>query len=134
MNEIVETPIPTRRALLERIDRLDIAADAKVLLARLVDVTVRVGGVLVEAGRRILAFVFETVKMFPNMIFGVIVAVVMGHLIASAAILGALLGPLLAPLLIAFGLGAGAMMDVADGGLRARVERLARSFDTAAHG
>ncbi len=134
MSQITDVALPTRRALLEHIERLDATADVKVLLARLADVTVRIGGALVAAGRRILAFVFEAVRLFPHITLGVIVTIVMGQLIASAAILGAVLGPLLSPLLIAFGLGAGALMDVADGGLRDRVERLARSFDAPAHG
>jgi hypothetical protein len=132
-NDLIAS-LPTRRALVTTIEHLDIAADAKVLLVRLADVTADIGGATLYVGRRILAFVLEAIRLFPHITLGVIVAFVIGQLIASVAILGALLGPLLAPLLLAFGIGAGAVMDVADGKFRERVEGLTASFVTPVHG
>ena len=132
MTDTALVPLPPHRALIDQIERLSISADAKVLLTRLARVTVKVGNAVVEVGRRILAFVFEAVRAFPHIALGVTVGFVMWWLIASVAVLGAVLGPILGPLLVAFGLGAGAMMDVSDGGLRERVERFARSFETPA--
>jgi hypothetical protein len=134
MTDEVLAPLPTRRALVATIERLDIAADAKVLLVRLADVTAEVGGAILHVGRRVLSFILEAVRLFPHITFAVIVAFVMGQLIASVAILGAVLGPLLAPLLLAFEIGAGAVMDVADGKFRERVEGLIASFVAPSHG
>jgi hypothetical protein len=120
---------PTRRILLEQLERSEMAADAKLLLAKLLDVTVRIGDELIAVGRSVVSFVFETLRLFPHIALGVIVGFVLSWLIASAAVVGAVLGPLLGPLLIAFGIGAGAVMDVQDGGLRARVERFAEAFN-----
>lgn len=114
--------LPPRRDTLDRIDRLAVSADAKVLLARLLDATATVAGRVVEIGRRILSFVMDTVRLFPNTTFGVIIGYVMMLLIGSMAALGALLGPMLGPLLVALGMGIGAVIDVQDGALRARVD------------
>lgn len=116
--------LPSRRALIEQIEAMPISADAKVLLSRLAATTAEVGGRVLEIGRRIVAFAIEAAKMFPNTLFGVIVGAAMTVIIASAAVVGGLLAPLLGPLLIAFGLGAGALLDVKDGALRARIARL----------
>lgn len=120
--------LPTRRELLDGIERLDISADAKLLLSNLATMTLNVGGRLIEAGRRILAFAFELARAFPNTAFGVIIAVIASMLIASVPLLGGLLGPLLAPLLIAFGLTSGALTDLKDGSLRRRVATLEDEF------
>lgn len=122
------TDLPSRRALLDRIDQLDISADAKLLLGNLLTATIDVGGRLIEAGRRILAFILEAARQFPGTVFGVVVGVALSMLIASIPLLGGLLGPLLAPLLIAFGLGSGALSDLKDGALRQRVAALEAEF------
>lgn len=116
--------LPSRRALLDRIDQLSISADAKLLLADLLTATIDIGGRLIEAGRRILAFILEMARQFPGTVFGVALSM----LIASIPLLGGLLGPLLAPLLIAFGLGSGALSDLKDGALRQRVAALEAEF------
>lgn len=124
------TMLPTRRDLLDRIERLDVSADAKLVLANIATVTMEVGGRIVEAGRRIVAFAFELAKSFPNTIFGLIVALILSSLIASIPLLGGMLGALLAPLLLAYGLGSGAMQDLKDGALRRRVTELESEFRT----
>ncbi len=134
MNDMTIAKVATRREIAEQLDRLAISADVKLLMTQLASLTMKVGNALIEVGRRILTFVFETVKLFPHITLGVTVGFTMWWLIGSAALLGALLGPILGPLLVAFGLGVGAMADVADGGLRTRVEMLARSFDTPTQG
>ncbi|WP_156355934.1 hypothetical protein [Sphingomonas sp. Leaf22] len=131
MADTIVVPMASKREILDRIERLTVSADAKVLLHQLAGVTMRVGNQLVEVGRCILSFVFEAVKLFPHIALGVVVGFTMWWLIGSAALLGALLGPILGPLLVAFGLGMGAIADVADGGLRSRVEDFAGSFDPA---
>lgn len=120
--------LPSQRDLFQRIDRLGLSADAKALLARLCAVTIEVGGRIVEVGRRILAFAFEMLKTFPNVTFGVIVALVMSMLIASIPLFGGLLGPLLTPLLLAIGLGVGALADLREGAMARRVQHLEAQF------
>ncbi len=121
-------PPPSKRALRDRIDRLSMSADAKALLNDLLDVVIDVGGRIIAAGRQILAFIFDLVRRFPNTAFGVIVALVVSSLIASIPLLGLILGPLLSPLLLAFGLAAGAIADLKDAPLRARVADLEQYF------
>jgi hypothetical protein len=122
---------PSKRVLREQIDGLAISADAKVLLNDLLDIAVKVSGRVIAAGRQIVAFIFDVVQRFPNTAFGVIVAFVVSSLIASVPVLGLVLGPLLSPLLLAFGLVAGAIVDLKDAPLRARVADLERHFASA---
>lgn len=131
---MIEITLPSFRALSGNIDRLELSADAKVLLARLLSTTATIAGHVVEIGRRILAFVLETVKLFPNTTFGVVIGSTMAVLVGSMAVLGAVLGPIVGPLLVALGLGAGAIFDMQDGALRARIAILEREFNDIALG
>lgn len=130
-NMLTLEPAPSKRVLRDQIERLSISADAKALLNDLLDVVIEVGGRVIAAGRQILAFIFDLVQRFPNTTFGVIVALVVSSLIASIPLLGLVLGPLLSPLLLAFGLLAGAIADLKDAPLRARVADLERHFASA---
>lgn len=115
-------PAPmSRRDILIRIERLDVPADAKVLLARLVELTVAVGERLHAIGRQILSFVFEVVQVFPNTTFGLVIGAVLAVLVGSMALLGGLLGPIFGPLLIALGVGIGALEDIKHSALREQV-------------
>ena len=84
-----------------RIDNLNISSDAKMILYDLAAVTAEVGGKIVSAGRRILSFIFDLVKRFPNTAFGLIVGYVLSALLASIPFLGPLLAALIGPLLLA---------------------------------
>lgn len=110
------------RILVDRIERMDISADAKALLRDLARITVRVGEVVVAIGRKVVDFAFELMKAFPNTVFGVIVGIIVAALVGSVPVLGAFL----APLAVAFGLAKGAIEDVNNGGLRGRVSDLER--------
>ncbi|NBB40114.1 MULTISPECIES: hypothetical protein [Sphingomonadaceae] len=131
LNMLTLEPAPSKRVLRDQIERLSISADAKALLNDLLDVVIEVGGRVIAAGRQILAFIFDLVRRFPNTTFGVIVALVVSSLITSIPLLGLILGPLLSPLLLAFGLVAGAIADLKDAPLRARVVDLERHFASA---
>ncbi|SCW76344.1 hypothetical protein SAMN02927924_02685 [Sphingobium faniae] len=121
-------PAPPLRVLRDRIDRLNISADAKALLDDLLKVTVEVGGRVISAGRQIMGFIFDLARQFPNTAFGLIVATVVSSLIASIPLLGVVLGPLLSPMLLAFGLVSGAWKDLKDDGIRTRISRLEEHF------
>lgn len=112
----------------DKIDGLPLSADAKAILHDIARVTVNVGSKIVAAGRQILSFVFDVVQRFPNTTFGVVAAYVVSALIASVPVLGAVLGPLLAPLLLALGIAAGALTDLKERAVKARVERLEQQF------
>jgi hypothetical protein len=119
---------PSRRALIDRIERLNMPADAKVLLARMIDVTAETAGRLVEVGRRVIAFAFELVKSFPNTTFGTIIALLLSAIVGSVPIIGGLLAAFVAPWLLIFGISAGALADIKDGALRRRVQHLEDEF------
>lgn len=114
------------RAVIDRIDRMEMSADAKALLRDLARITIRVGEVVVAIGRKVVDFAFELMKAFPNSIFGVIVGLIVAALVSSVPVIGALL----APLAVAFGLAKGALEDVKDSGLRGRVADLERAVAT----
>ena len=101
-----------KRELNRMIDNLAISADAKVLIKSIMDAVIKVGDVVLRIGKRIVEIVFDIVKRFPNVTFGLVLGVIFSVLIASIPIIGAILAPLLAPVLIAFGLGAGFMKDM----------------------
>lgn len=123
--------MPNKKHLRSYIDRLDVSADAKALLNVLLEVVIEVGGRVISAGQRIVAFVFDMMRRFPNTAFGVIVALVLSSLIASIPLLGAVLGSLLTPLLLAFGLAAGALADLQEAAMRSRITALEQHFAAA---
>ena len=75
--------LPTSRQLREQIDHLDISADAKVLLMRVAETTMDVGGRLVTIGRRIVAFALNLIRQFPNLAFCMAVALIISALLTS---------------------------------------------------
>lgn len=119
---------PTKKILIEKIERLNISADAKAILSDVAAVTIDVGGRLVQVGRRVIAFILDLVRQYPNTTFGVIAALVVSALIASVPLLGAVLSPLLAPLLLAFGIAKGALADMAESSLNAKIGRMVAEF------
>lgn len=127
-SSIATATLPSRAELRDQIERLAIPADAKAVLDGLAGVTVRVGSTLIHAGRHILVFILEAVRMFPHTTFGLIAASVISMLIAAVPFLGVVLAPMLTPLLLAFGLAAGALADLRDGALRGRIRRLEDDF------
>lgn len=121
--------LPTKRDLRSRIDRLSLSADAKAVLNDILEVVVDVGGRVISVGRQVLTFVLDMMRRYPNTAFGLIVALVISTLIASIPLLGIVLGPLMAPLLLAFGLAAGAVADLKDAPMRARVAQLEEYYE-----
>ena len=113
---------------MEKIERLHISADGKAILSELADVTIDIGGRLVQVGRRVVAFILELVRQYPNTTFGMVAALVVSALIASVPLLGAVLSPLLAPLLLAFGIVKGALADMANSSLNAKIRDAVAEF------
>lgn len=119
-----------RATINRRIERLNVSADMKVILSSVVDTTIEVGGRLVDLGARVIAFVFELAKAYPGVAFGVVAALVLSYLISSIPVIGPLLSPFLTPLLLIVGIGLGALDDLTDGGMRARLSGLQAQLKT----
>lgn len=119
---------PTIRQLQKHIDRLAISADAKALLCDLGRLSMTVGDAVLQVGRRIVGFILDLAKRFPNTAFGVVVGVVLTMLIAAVPFIGPFLAGFLGPLMIAFGLTVGAVRDMGDASLRARMAALECEF------
>lgn len=129
-NSIVEWQgIPTLRELRERVDHLDISADAKVLLMRIAETTQDAGKQLLAIGRRIVAFALNLIRQFPNLAFCLVMAMIVSALISSVPLLGPLLSLFLTPLLAAAGLSVGALLELKDGDLRGRINLLVTEFE-----
>ncbi len=105
------------------------SADAKAATATLIDLTWEVGGKLVEIGRAVLTFVFDLMKRFPHLTFGVLIALVVSFLIAAVPLIGPPLAAILTPLLVAFGLTLGAIEDMWNGALKKDVETFSRAVE-----
>ena len=113
-----------RATINRRIERLNVSADMKVILSSLVDTTIEIGGKLVDIGARVIAFVFELAKAYPGVAFGVVAALVLSFLISAIPVIGPLLSSFLTPLLLIIGIGLGALDDLTDGEMRARLSGL----------
>ncbi len=125
---------PSLTFISDRIERLDMSADAKSLMMDLARVTVKVGGTVVAIGRKIIEFVFALAKRFPNTLFGLIMALVLSMVIATIPFLGGVIAAILTPIMLAFGLGGGAMQDFKEAGLRAEIDALSQKMNVmAAH-
>ena len=115
---------PSRADVIGGIERLALSADAKALLAQIADTSTTVGGQIIYIGRRIIGFILDLLRSFPNTAFGLIAGFVVATLIASIPLVGALIGPLLTPLLLALGIAKGALADLQQGEIGQRVAML----------
>lgn len=104
------------------LDRLDLSADAKSVLWQVADVTLRIGDRIVAIGRKIIAVALSLVRISPNAVFGLVLALIVSTLVAAVPLVGGLLAALVGPLLMAFGLTMGAITDLKTGLVGTRVE------------
>ena len=93
--------VPSIRTLQDKIDRLQISADAKALLMDLAKVTLAVGGKVLAFGRKLLAFVLELANRFQNVLFGILIALALSAVLATLPLLGPAISALLTPLMVA---------------------------------
>lgn len=131
MKEIFQTNLPTRRQLHAQLDRMDLSADAKVLMGNLLDTTAEVAGKIIEVGRQILAFAVDLLKRFPNTGLGLIVGLTLTVVIGAIPFLGAVLAPLLGPLLTVFTVTNGAMADMKNSSLEKQIDLFSAKLDAA---
>ncbi|WP_395334370.1 hypothetical protein WBP06_18360 (plasmid) [Novosphingobium sp. BL-8H] len=125
--------IPSRRELADRLERTDMSADAKVIIAKLLDTTAKVGAQVFEIGKQIIAFAFDIISRFRGIAFGAVIAVTVSTVIASTPLIGGALAAILTPLLLAFGLTMGALEDLRNGALREPLGKFQSMVATAAH-
>lgn len=121
---------PSRRDLQGRLERLPLSADAKVLMAQLLDTTADVAGQIIDVGRRILSFVLELVKRHPATALGAIVGLTVTILVGSIPVLGMVLGPVVGPLLTAFMITQGALTDMRNSSVGQQIELFGAKLDT----
>lgn len=125
------TALVDKAAIKRRIERLDAPADIKVLLEKLLDATLVIGGKIIQVGSKILDVIFDFARAYPHIALGVAAALVISYLVHSIPVLGPILSPFLTPVLLILGIGLGALNDMMDLSMRARmagVEAQLRSF------
>ena len=123
----INMSLPERK-LVQLIERTNLSADLKAILTDLTRFTMKIGGKVLAIGRKILSFVFDLVKAFPGIAMGAIAALVVTALVAGIPLLGPQLSALLGPLLLALGIGAGALKDLTNENLEARINTLVDSL------
>ena len=118
--------------ILRRIDSLSLSADAKALLADLLELGTEVGNAVLRIGRKVLDFVLSLIQQFPNLGFAVVLAAVLAAILSVVPVLGGLLSPILTPLALALGVSWGALKEYETGDLADRVKEFAARFAPAA--
>ncbi|MBB1648758.1 hypothetical protein [Delftia sp. UME58] len=121
----------TERALLQKIEGLNVSADAKAILANLLRLSSQVGRRLVRIGRKILDLIFLTLDQFPTLAFATAVALVVGALLSAVPLIGTLLGAVLSPLAIALGIAYGAKKEMDSPDLQHRIRLFVAQFKAA---
>lgn len=123
----VNGSLPERK-IVALIERTNLSADMKSLLHDLTKITVKVGSTILAIGRKILTFVFDLLKAFPAMAFGVLVALVLTALVGAIPIMGAAVASFLSGILLLLGMGAGAVKDLSNPNINEKINDLVGSF------
>lgn len=123
----VNRSLPERK-IVALIERTNLSADMKALLHDLTKITVKVGSTILAIGRKILTFVFDLLKAFPAMAFGVLVALVLTALVGAIPIIGAAVASFLSGILLLLGMGAGAVKDLSNPNINEKINDLVGSF------
>jgi hypothetical protein len=121
--------LPTKHQIHKWLENQNLSADAKAIIAKLVDTTIAVGGKVIAIGRKVLSSVGRLMQQFPNTSFGLVVGSALAFLIGSIPVVGWVLGPLLSPLLLAFGIGMGALNDFRSAKLEADLAIIRQEYE-----
>ena len=103
LNSLAEEQAPRER-ILRMLENLDLNAETKVFLSKLLDYSITVGGVLVRLGKKVLEITLFVASRLPLLTFWTVLAAVVAFLISQMPILGSILSAFLAPVLIFAGL------------------------------
>ena len=110
------------------IDNLEISPELKVVLDTLLNYSIKVGGLLLNIGRKIVEVLIYFIQNYPTMITGAIIGFTIGTIISSIPILGWLLGWLILPLSTALGMGIGLKIDLEDKGIEIKIKKETTEF------
>jgi len=110
------------------LNNLDISADAKILLSKILNTTMKVGGKIIEIGKKVLEIIIDLAGKYPNTTFGLVAALLVTALVSSIPLFGYLFGLFISPLLIAFGLVAGFSADMKDSSITDAVAEAMQAF------
>lgn len=111
-------PTMSRDALHTFIDNLNVSADVKALLIKLLDQAINLAGVTFAIGRKIIEMLVYFVRKYPNMAMGMLIGAVLGAIFSSIPFLGWVLGSVVTPILILLGGGLGFWQDLKDKDLK----------------
>lgn len=129
LNSLAEEQAPRDR-ILRMLENLDLNAETKLFLSKLLDYSITVGGVLVRLGKKILEIALFVASKLPLLTFWTVLAAVFAFLISQIPVLGAVLGAFLSPVLIFAGLVKGFYEELASNNptLRDLLQSAAESF------
>ena len=108
---------------------MNLSADTKALLHDIAEITLVVGSTIVVVGRKFLTTVFDLIKEFRGVSFGIVVGATLSFLIGTIPVIGVFFGPMLSPLLMAFGIGMGAVHDFAAMKMKSKLEYLKAEYE-----
>lgn len=110
------------------IDNLDVSADVKSLLYSFSKATIKVGEYVVKIGRKIIDYICNLFKAFPNVSFFMIFGAIAGLLVSMIPIIGWVLGPIVTPILMLAGMAVGIYEDLRDKQLERKVAEITAQF------
>jgi xanthosine utilization system XapX-like protein len=94
------------------IHNLNIPAEAKAILIKLKELTIKVGSYIIKLGKRILEFILYLLQEFPNTVSNAIIGSVIGFTFSFIPVLGPFISSVLTPLFVALGLTLGFLEDL----------------------
>ena len=118
----------TEKGVKEKIDNLNISADAKALLFSLNKFTFAAGRTAIKIGKKIIDVVFSLIKNFPYLSFGVIFGILLGALIAAIPLIGAALGSLATTIALALGVALGGLEEFKSDDLKKRIDTFVKDL------
>ena len=96
------------------IESLDVSSEAKLIMAKVADITFVCGETMLKFGKKIFEIVIMLSQKFPNMFIGMIISALLVLVIAQLPFVGTILSQLFGSLIMALGLSAGAIQDFKD--------------------
>jgi hypothetical protein len=126
--------LPNKRTLNEMLARLEMSADAKVLIGKVIETTAQIGGRLVDVGRTVVAFTLDLARRYPGTTFGLIIGAAVSYLISTVPLIGPFIASFMGPLMIAFGISVGAIADLLNGAVHFEMRRMALAMEQQARG
>lgn len=123
----VNESIPIRK-IGELLERTNLSADGKAIVLDIANFTIRVGDHIIALGRKIVSFAFDLIKTFPNISFGVGVALILGSLsagiFAGIPLVGVAIAGFLKSVLLIVGITTGAIADMMSGDMGGKIDAL----------